>query len=494
MTGLRANGNWAIPAALICALVAGFVLSNLPELSGDTIALVHGAHTIVYCLSHGITTNCDRLPQFVPGSAATIKAHGVVVGAVAQFPLFQYLPALLFIQLGMKDINVYKALSVISLLAFIAMVALCGWTASRTGRRSAPALAVLIITTSPLIWYAWSTFGESLAAFLVMLLAVAALRRWPPTVLALCAFSATLTKETVFPIVVLLGAAGLWGTPIGLRPLRRAHWLGLGLGVFAGVVLSAAFNWFRYHQLTNYLYGESFLQVPGIGRRVGLSVAVWLAPNGGLALFWPLFAAVTLGLLAILVLSLTRRPLSPDRILPAGALVVCLLLTTGELGSWFAPFGWVAWGPRLMLPQLPATLLIALVVYAHEVEVVARNALRTPLRTGLVAAVVVVLALPQANVLHADTIVGGLFSPDKVCPVAADVQADPAYYYHCLDYFAWGRHWILPASFSAVDNPGGMMFAIGFGAAWIWLVFSAAPRWVSAKPREAEAVVAGTPS
>jgi hypothetical protein len=492
LTSIRASAVWAIPAAVVCAVVGGFVLAHLPGLSGDTVALVHGAHTIYYCLSHGITSYCDRQAQFVPGSAATLKAHGVVQGAVAPYPLFQYVPAFILTRLGMSDPNVYQAFSVISLIAFFGVVTLCGWTAARTGRRWAPVVTVLILITSPLIYYSWLTFGESLAAFLIVLLAVAALRRWSPLAIALCALSATLTKETVFPIIALLGVAALWATPIARRPLRRGHWIGLATGVVAGVVVAAAFNWFRYHQLTNYTYGQSFEQVPGVPRRLGLSVALWISPNGGVVDFWLLAAAVAVGLVAIVALSLIRRPISVARLLPAGALVVCLLLLTGTLASWFAPFGWVAWGPRLMLPPLPAIILIALVVYADDVEAVMRPMLATGWRVGLVALVVVAFALPQINVLYANAIVGGLFAPDGTCPVSASVQADPTYYYRCIDHWAWGRHWILLDSFKAFDHLGGVLFALACAAAWVWLVwYAGASQRLYGKRGEPQAIVAG---
>lgn len=474
--------------------MAGYVVNTPPGISGDTVSLVHGAHTIYSCLSHGITTGCDRHAELAPAGTTTLKVNGTVIGAVAQFPLFQYIPAVIFTRLGMSDTSVYKGLGVISLLAFIGVVALCGWTVSRTGRRWAPPVTVLILTTSPLIYYAWVTFGESLAAFLFVLLAVAALRRWPPIVLALSAFLATITKETVFPFVVLLGAAALWATPIAMRPLRRAHWVSLGVGVVAGVLASAAFNEFRYHQLMNYLYGQSALTVPGVGRRLGFSVALWVAPNGGVALFWSLFTAVTLGVVTIFILSLRRKPRSARQALPAGALVLALLLLTGELASWFAPFGWIAWGPRLILPPLPAILLITVVIYGEEVGWVVRRALATPARTGLIAAAVVAVGMPQVNVLHANAVVGGLFGPDQTCPVGANIFTNASYYYHCIDHWAWGRHMILLDSFKAFDNVGGMLFGIGFGAAWICLIFSAAPPWPRAKPREVEAAVAGSPS
>lgn len=69
----------------------------------------------------------------MPGSAATLKARGVVEGAVAPYPLLQYLPALVLTRLGMADVNVYEAFSVISLLAFF------GVLRSVDGRRHARA-------------------------------------------------------------------------------------------------------------------------------------------------------------------------------------------------------------------------------------------------------------------------------------------------------------------------------------------------------------------
>ena len=77
-------------------------------------------------------------------------------------------------------------------------------------------------------------------------------------------------------------------------------------------------------------------------------------------------------------------------------------------------------------------------------------------------------------------------------PSAASVQANPSYYYHCLNHWAWGRHWIFLDSFTALRQVGGALFAIGFGAAWIWLVWfaGASPR-LGSKRRVPEAVVTG---
>jgi hypothetical protein len=483
--------TWVTPAAIVCALTVGFVLSNLPGLSGDTVALVHGAHTIAYCLSHGIHSYCDRLPRFVPGSASIIARHGIVEGAVAPYALLQYLPALLLTQLGMSDGHVYSAFSIISAASLCALVGLSATTAARTRRPWAAPAAALMVTTSPLIFYAWSTFGESLAALLIALFTVAALRRWPGWVLLLLGVLACLTKETVFPIVVVLGAVSLYATPVGSRPLVRGHWVGLACGAVLGIVVSADFDWFRYGQLTNYTYGHSFEQVPGAARRLGLSVALWIAPNGGVAWFWLLAAVGSLGIVVIAVVHTRRGPRFRRTAVPAIGLVLVLLFLTGTLASWYAPFGWVAWGPRLMLPVLPSVLLIALVVYASDIERALRALLAGMVGRIAVATVVILVALPQVNVLHANQVIGEPFLTDATCP-SPPSPTTTAYYYRCLDHYAWGRPIAVAKSFQAFDNTGGVLFGLAFAAAWGRLVWLIGAGLRTQRPdREAEAVVSG---
>ena len=55
---------------------------------------------------------------------AGVLEHRIVEGAVAPYPLFQYLPAVLLTQLGMGDIGVYEAFSVISVVSFCATIAI----------------------------------------------------------------------------------------------------------------------------------------------------------------------------------------------------------------------------------------------------------------------------------------------------------------------------------------------------------------------------------
>lgn len=456
---LRDGLVWQIPAAVICVFVAGYVFAHLPgpslnNVSGDTTTLVNGARSAAYCLSHGIHSDCDS------------PAH-----PVGQYALYQYIPAFVFVKLGMGNFSIYKVLTIISLLSFCGLIGLSGWTAALTGRRSAPAAIILILTISPMLYYAWSTFGESLAVFLVALSAIAALRRWPPVLIGVTACLACLTKDTIFPMVAVLGAVSLWATPIGSRDLRRGHWIALAAGIVLGVALTAGFNWFRWHQVTNAIYLLPQEQVPGTLRRLGLAVTLWLAPNGGTALFWPLAAALTIGVIAIAVRELTRRPVSWIRAAPALGIIFVLLAQTGLLASWYDPFGWYSYGPRLMLPVIPAVVVVAVVMYSGEIEAALRSALAGPVRALILTILVIVIALPQVNVLAAGIETSSIFAPDRTCPTTPEVGVDTdAYYYRCTFHRAWGVHWVLADSYRAVKGGWGAIYAVVFGGSWIWLL------------------------
>lgn len=480
------SAPWLIPTAIACAFVIGYAVANLPGYANgsDTVVLVHGARAIAACFSHGIHSYCDRYGRWLEDGRGTFSVNGIPENNVGPYPLFQYLPALVLTQLGFSDHHTYTGLTLISLLSFCAVVALGTWTASCTGRRWAPALVALILVTSPLMYYAGSTLGESLATLLVALLAVACLRRWPPAVLALCALLACLTKETVFPIVALLGGAALWATPIATRPLRRAHWAGLALGLLLGVGVTAAFDWFRYHQLTNYAYLHSYESVPGITRRLRLAVALWIAPNGGLTEFWPLATVVAIGAVWVVVAHLRARPIPLNRALPGLIVILSLLIVTGTLASWWAPFGWISWGPRLTLPTVPAVLFIVIAIYGGELERLLRTLLGTPARIAAISVIVIAIALAQVNVLNAQAAVTKLFAPDRTCPGLPSVL-QTAHYYHCIDHWAWGRHWTLLDTFKALGHPWGAVFEAAFVAIWIALILAVArgskdPVWNSA--------------
>ena len=102
------------------------------------------------------------------------------------------------------------------------------------------------------------------------------------------------------------------------------------------------------------------LTVASFASFVGLLVVGWrtLQLSREAGALWASFAAV----LASVLVGSWRLRLAKG---PIGIVLVLAALTFG-LSGWWAPFGWIAWGPRLLLPWIPACLLILLRAYPGE--------------------------------------------------------------------------------------------------------------------------------
>jgi hypothetical protein len=115
-----------------------------------------------------------------------------------------------------------------------------------------------------------------------------------------------------------------------------------------------------------------------------------------------------------------------------GSLVALLLLTIG-LSGWWAPFGWICWGPRLMLPWIPAVLLILMRSYPGEVEAPFRA-----LSSWLLLIGVVLAGFEQWSALTGYSVVHEIFKAAPGCPVIpAAPESDPAYYFNCMKTYVW---------------------------------------------------------
>ena len=124
-------------------------------------------------------------------------------------------------------------------------------------------------------------------------------------------------------------------------------------------MVNVAFNVFRFGTWSNLTYNAPFTRVPGVPIKVKLALADWLAPNVGVLFFWTVTAVVLAGVLVATVVTIVRRPRQLRSWLPALAVVVVTAVFTGALASWWSTFGWLAWGPRLTLPLLPALVVAA---------------------------------------------------------------------------------------------------------------------------------------
>ena len=440
-----------LPRAILwgsCLLVLGriaiFAMLGPQALEPDTTQLVLWSSTLRECLATGMLGAC---------------------GGAGHFPLFQYLPALALGAAGFEPAAIVRALAVVSFAAFLGLL-MAGWRALPASRE-ARALWLVVMGSGPLLFYAQSSFGEALAAFLVAAAVASCWNRLPaPGIAALFAL-AGITKEIAPPILMVLGVIAVLANEIPRARMGRSLWA-VAVGSLLAVVANASFNVARfgvpYNQI---LLGPGMPLVP-LSERPSFFLGLWFSPNGGLVFFWTSFVAV----LAI-VLAHSWRP-APAKIPAYGVALVLAALTYG-LSGWWAPFGWIAWGPRLLLPWIPACLMILLRAYPKETLVLGQ--LGGAARAAIFA-VIAIAGLSQFSALYGLEVIQRIFGPAPGCP---SIPTDPAnqaqYYFHCMRYYVWEPRIPLGRLFGAALQPPATPFALAYLVALLgWYRIAASQR------------------
>lgn len=410
------RGPWTLWLAVVLlgALTLGAALSR-PHVEGDTVTLLDSTTRLRACLQRGEA----RCP-----AVSTSSLQQLAMVAVAQ-------------QGGLPDG------AIVSLLALLSAVAVWGLAllaATGLEPRNRP-LGVALVATSPLVYYARSTFGEALAAVSLALL-VLLWRAWrtPLWLLAAAGAWAALGKDTLWPFVIGLALLAAWldrddgRSGIARRLGAVAAGAGLGAAIFATLHLyrvGVPYN-------TEYLAHPEFFLSSGLD--VGSAfLGHWLSPAAGLVWFWPV---------AVAVLVTSGR---------VGAAAAALLaVQAAGLSTWWSPFGWVAWGDRLTYPLVAAVTLLCLTRRADG-----RPPGRLPVVVWIVAAAGVVCG---TALLVDNAALGVFFAPDARFPGPPTIQADVALYRRFLRHLTW-RHWFdLRTLVAPLATPAGLV-ALGLQVA-----------------------------
>jgi hypothetical protein len=137
-------------------------------------------------------------------------------------------------------------------------------------------------------------------------------------------------------------------------------------------------------------------------------------------------------------------------------------MTVG-LSGWWAPFGWICWGPRLLLPWVPGCLLILLKAYPEECEEVLD--LRGPVAWGCLG-LVILAGFTQFSSLTGYSVIYSVFGPAPGCPsVPMKPEQDPLYYFHCMRTYVWEARIPLRQLFASSLKPGVSGFSVAYIAA-----------------------------
>ncbi|MCU1454063.1 MAG: hypothetical protein JWN46_2209 [Acidimicrobiales bacterium] len=430
-------GLLAIGAFVV--LLAAFGTTRGFLATGDSQSLVSGAKAGLHCLRHG------------PWRACGLEA-GTRGSTVGSYPLLQYLPAGVLRGLGVSAVDTVRALGWLSLASFVVLLGLLARSARRFGAGWWPAVLAVAVS-GPLLFYATSAFGEMLAATVVVGAVVAARERRPLLLFVMAAL-ACLAKETLPPFILALGIlAARDHDEDGLLPPARLL-VPLSVGVVAGAAASAAFNVFRYGTVRNITYLAADRNVTAPRQVATNTISLLAAPGGGLAPFWP-----SMVLLAGLFTAATIAALRHRRDQTALA-HVAVLLTAGAftvaLATWWSPFGWVAWGPRLLLPLAPALVLVAVHTGGRRLSRLLRTVLRPPLAFAAVTAVCVIGSFPQASGPWVATRAAQSIIVRSPACTQRWPPDDPRYW-TCFDQRAWRLH----------DTPLRTATEAGGGLVWL---------------------------
>jgi len=396
-----------LTATFVALASFGFLVAiwiAFPWVAGDTPFVLDGSNAFLTCLSNHDYDAC--------GFTGKLNYWGLM-SPIGDWPLLQHVPDLISIKLGANGHPARtRILESLSVAGVAGSVALARVVLSRIGQAAWFWGFLLIVLSSPLVWYARTTAAEALAAGLLVCLVAAAVLRAPPPVLALAALGASWTKETSYPFVAALGFLGLdlARRRTGL-PIRRHVVWGAG-GIAVAFVAASLFNVVRFGSILSPNLFEEELHTPGILRPLEYTVALFVSPSGGIFVFWP--AASVLVLAACLV-PFWSRSRGATNARPALIIVVVVLGLAYGFAGWWTPFGWAGYGPRFSLPWVLPLVLVALVAYGEALAGLARRALVPSWRLLLVFAAVLTFSLPS---------IGHMWRPDATARFFAQPQPD----------------------------------------------------------------------
>lgn len=383
-------------------------VSRAPWVSGDTIALAQGAQALVDCARNHDFIGC-------PGT------H--------QFGILQNLPAVFLSWKGISEPDVVTALALINWGVFIVASVIIFRLTKQFVYRD---LLYLMLIISPVSPYMQSTFGEMLQVVVYLGFGFSILKSKNFLIFVFSVLAAS-TRETSFVPLVFLGIAAILATEQhSLKKIMRRV-IFLVSSIACGVLTLTIFNYWKFGTWRNVPHSDPVLVARDSRTITSSFVGIWFGPGGGLFPFW-------FGVSAI-VLFLPIRFLFFKVDLKSRLIGLCLLLAlisaTLTLSLWYAPFGWVAWGPRLMLPVIALSLLLVWRAFGDDLINLFQKIESNIILRLFVVGTLIFSAVPSIGFQINPSVLNEFFKPDKFCERPAIIQQDPSYYFSCLRHGTW---------------------------------------------------------
>jgi len=391
---------------ILTTSVVAVIVSRGISLEGDTVALVDSANAL---------TKCFRSRQFhgCPGSY--------------HFGLIQHVPAFAMQMAGLSPKTTVEVLGLINLAFFPSFVASL-WLFLKPALRP---YGVLLVFAGPLVVYAGSSFGELLQSVVFVYFAVAVFKKNRPLILLMGILAAS-TRESAFValifVVVAIAVSDGWREVLK----KRLQILWGFAGIFLGLVLIEIFNLWRFDSLSNPTYTSPLLFTRQLSTNLSSFFGLWFAPGGGVLVFW-----LVSGLICLFVPVCSLCQKSPKKRESSIAILINLTLATATLATWFSPFGWNAWGPRLLIPTIAMIGFVTLLLFEEVIGELKKFYSKHRIAYAGISILVVISAIPSYGVVFQPSSFHHFFTPDAVCPKLLIIQNDSDYFYRCLRHMMW---------------------------------------------------------
>ena len=420
---------WVVSTVDVIRVIYGKVFRH-PRLEGDTGVLNQSVDFVIQCIQN-----------------KSLSCPGLV-----HFPLFQYISTfILRYFVGNSSEVALRNLVIINFWAFLGILGIALVLFGRRGQFRHGAFICLMILGSPLLWYTNTSFNEMTAAFVTLLYSVACIqyftrlknpKLWAP-LLVVSMVMAGITKEVALPFLWVIALTCLGERYVQQRRklLKPLVMLTISSGIILG--LNAGFNVWRFGSPWNKTLLNPLFQVPTLEQQMIFFWSIWFSPNGGLVFFWPAFVS----LLGWIIWSFrAHRGITQQwHWLPLVGVGLVLLGLAYGFSKWFAPFGWVAWGTRLMYPWIPSLILLVVFFFKEEIDQMLAVFGRKGFASIVVLALLLLSAALQWGSLLSDEALNRFFAPNEACPkfAIARIEVDANIFYQCMNGLLWSNRVLL---------------------------------------------------
>lgn len=308
--------------SIFMVLLIAFI--SLPFGTGDTAELVLSSQKMRECLNSGILFGCNDMERF------GLSPHLISMILLSIF----------------NDIN--STITAWALLNFLLFIYLIYKLHEKYGDRKFFLIGTIVF--SPLTAYAVYSYTEMsfIVLSFILLINIKNERYWLSAFLGM--FLSGYKESAILTILPLVLAVILSNK----NKLILKDYL-LMVSQIIGFLTVYLFNYFKYLEFINSEY-QTAGRVKELNLQLSNFFGIWLSPSGGIiGYFW-------ISIILLLVINL-KSILKITQYQKSFYLILIAIITNALLlTNWFAPYGWVTWGPRLFMPIVVIGLFSTIII------------------------------------------------------------------------------------------------------------------------------------